>query len=118
MDAVHLALAYLSVAGVVAGVGWSAVLASTGRAGGPLDDRFQAAIVSVLVVGAASGLIMLALGARPSDGLHLLYAAVAVAVIPLARSFFGRADGRRASGLLVVAFVVLGGLLFRLFTTG
>lgn len=118
MDAIHLALAYLSVAGVVAGVGWSAFLAWTGRAGGPLYERFQAGIVSVLVVAAASGLVILAVGARPSDGLHLLYAAVAVAVIPLARSFFGRADSRRAAGLLVVAFVVLGGLLFRLFTTG
>ncbi|MEX1173061.1 MAG: hypothetical protein WEG56_10665 [Chloroflexota bacterium] len=118
MDAIHLALAYLSVAGVVAGVGWSAGLALTGRVGGPLFDRFQAVVVSVLVVAAASGLVMLALGARPSDGLHLLYAAVAVALIPLARSFFGRADSRRAAGLLVVAFVVLGGILFRLFTTG
>lgn len=118
MDAIHLVLAYLSVAGVVAGVGWSAVLAWTGRAGGRPYERFQAGVVSVLVVAAASGLVMLVLGARPADGLHLLYAAIAVALIPLARSFIARAGSRRVAGLLIVALVVLGGLLFRLFTTG
>lgn len=118
MDVLHLALAYLAIAGVVAGVAWSAVLAVSGRAGGPAFVRFQAAVVSVLVVAAASGLILLFLAEAPTDGLHLLYAAVAVALVPLARSFLGRASGREAAGLLLVAFAVLGGVVYRLFTTG
>ncbi|MBA3877944.1 MAG: hypothetical protein C0498_13665 [Anaerolinea sp.] len=118
MDTIHRLLAWAAVAGVVAGVGWSAVLAARGQAGGPAFERFQAAVVSLLVIAAASGLGLLALGARPTEGLHLLYAALAVGIIPLARSFLGRAGGRRAAGLLVVAFAVLGGLIFRLFTTG
>ncbi len=74
--------------------------------------------VSLVIVGAASGLLLLATGSRPADGLHLLYAFIAIALIPLARSFLGRTSGRRASGLLLVAFVVLGAVVYRLFTTG
>lgn len=118
MDTIHRVLAWTAVAGVVAGIAWSAVLAVSGRSGGPAFERFQAAVVSLLVVAAASGLLLLVLGARPAEGLHLLYAVIAVGLIPLARSFLGKASGRRATGLLVVTFVVLGGLLFRLFTTG
>lgn len=118
MDLIHRLLAWTAVAGVVAGVGWSAALAISGRTGGPAFERFQAAVVSLLVIAAASGLGLLALGARPTEGLHLLYAAIAVGLIPLARSFLGRATGRRATGLLLIAFAVLGGVLFRLFTTG
>ncbi len=117
-NAIHLVLAYVVVGAVVGGVGWSAVLAMTGRAGGAAFERFQAAVVSLLVVAAASGLLLLAAGARPTDGLHLLYAAVAIALIPLARSFFGRAGGRGATVLLLVAFVVLGAVVYRLFATG
>lgn len=72
----------------------------------------------MLVVTAASGLILLATGARPVDGLHLLYAVVAISLIPLARSFLGRASDRAARALLLAAFVVLGGVVYRLFTTG
>lgn len=100
------------------GLGWSVHLVAAGRAGGPAFERFQAAVVSVLVVGAASGLGLLATGARPAEGLHLLYSIVAIALIPLARSFVGRASGRAVAALRLAAFVVLGGTLCRLFTTG
>ncbi|MES2210574.1 MAG: hypothetical protein V4515_10385 [Chloroflexota bacterium] len=90
----------------------------SGRGGGEAFVRFQAGVVSLLVVVAASGLVVLAGGARPREGVHLLYALVAIALVPLARSFLGRATGQRAAALLLVAFVVLGGVLFRLFTTG
>jgi hypothetical protein len=75
-------------------------------------------VVSLLIVGAASGAILLATGARPADGLHLLYAAIALAVVPLARSFTGRSNRRGTATLLLAAFVVLGAVLYRLLTTG
>ena len=90
----------------------------SGRAGGEAFVRFQAGVVSLLVVAAASGLVLLAGGARPTDGLHLLYALLAIALVPLARSFLTRANHRGANVLLLVAFVVLGGVLYRLFATG
>lgn len=118
LDGIHQILAYAIVASTVAGIGWSVFLALTRRAEGPAFERFQAAVVSLLVVGGVSGLVLLATGARPSEGLHLLYAIVAIALIPLARSFLGRANDRAAAGLLFVAFVVLGAVVYRLFATG
>ncbi len=118
LDEIHRLLAYAIVAAAVAGIGWSVVLVVAERAGEPTFQRFQAAVVSLLIVGAASGLILLATGARPADGLHLLYAIVAIALIQLARSFLDRASGRGPAALLLAAFLVLGGLLYRLFTTG
>ena len=66
----------------------------------------------------SGGLVMLAAGSRPADGLHLFYAVIAIALVPLARSFLGRATARASAALLLVAFVALGGVIYRLFTTG
>ncbi len=114
----HGLLAYAVVAVTVAAMGRSVVLIVAGRSGVPAFERFQAAVVSLLVVGAASGLALLATGARPAYGLHLLYAIVAIVLVPLARSFLGRATDRAARALLLAAFVVLAGAVYRLFTTG
>ena len=118
MEAIHRLLAYGAVAGTVAAIRWSVVLVLGRRNGGREFERFQAAVVSLIIVGAASGLLLLISGARPAEGLHLLYAVIAIALIPLARSFLGRMIGRGASVLLLVAFVVLGAIVYRLFTTG
>lgn len=117
-DAIHRFLAHAIVAAVAGGVVWSAALARAGRAESPRFEQYQAAVVSLVIVGSASGLVLVASGSRPTDGLHLLYALIAVALIPLARSFLGRARGRAAGALLLVAFVVLGAVVYRLFTTG
>ncbi len=74
--------------------------------------------MALIIVGAASGGLLLVSGARPADGLHLLYALIAIGLIPLARSFLGRSTGRGAVMLVLVAFVVLGAVLYRLFATG
>lgn len=118
LDGMHRLLAYAVVGLTATGIGWSMLVVLTGRASGVAFERFQAAMVSGLVISGASGLVLLAMGARPADGLHLLYAAVGVALIPLARSFMNRAHDRGAAGLLLAAFVVLGGVVFRLFATG
>lgn len=118
LDGIHRLLAYAVVALTGAGICWSLLLVAAGRVGGPAFERFQAAVVAALIVAAASGLVLMTTGARPADGLHVLYAAVAVALVPLARSFVGRWSARRTSGLLLAAFAVLGAVVFRLFTTG
>ena len=118
LDAIHRLLAYAAAATTAVGIGWSLVLTVTGRVAGPAFEWFQAAVVSVFLVAGASGALLLVEGLRPAEGLHLLYAVVALAVIPLARSFLARASGRAASVLLLVAFVVLGAVTYRLFTTG
>ena len=118
MDAIHRLLAYGSVAAALVGIVWSLALLVAGRPGGPRFEQAQAAIVSVFVIAAASGGLLLLSGAQPGEGLHFLYAAVALAVIPLARSFVARTSDRWAAVLLLVAFVVLGAVTYRLFTTG
>ena len=118
LDLIHRLLAYGAAAAAAGGIAWSLVLVVSGRPAGPRFERYQAAVVSVFVVGAASGGLLMLAGSRPTEGLHLLYAVIAVAVIPLARSFLGRAGDKRAAALLLVAFVVLGAVTYRLFTTG
>ena len=118
MDTIHRWLAVGAVVAALIGIAWSLVLVATGRPGGQRYEQTQAGVVAVFVIAAASGGLLLITGARPKEGLHFIYAAVALAVIPLARSFLGRTTPRRASGLLLIAFVVLGAVTFRLFTTG
>ncbi len=114
----HALLADTTVAAVAVGIGWSALLTLTGRSGGAPFERYQVIPVGLVFVAAVSGLVLIATGAQPADGLHSLYAVVATAAIPLARSFFGGARGRGAGAAALVAFVVLGAVLYRLFTTG
>ena len=71
-----------------------------------------------MILGAASGLVLLFTGPPPAETLHFVYALVALAIIPLARSFLGPGSARRLGLLLSVAFVVLGAVVYRLFTTG
>lgn len=118
VEAIHRLIAYATIPLIAAGISWSVFLAVTRRAGGAAFERFQAALVSLLIVGAASGAVLLASGARPGDGLHLLYAGVALALVPLARSFMGRRGGPGAAALMLAAFGVLGALIWRLLTTG
>ncbi len=118
LDAIHRLLAYSSAAAATAGIAWAAVLVATGRAGGTRFEQAQAAVVSIFIVTAVSGALLLLAGSRPAEGLHLLYALVALAIIPLARSYLGRRSNRGAAVLLLVALVVLGAVTYRLFTTG
>lgn len=118
LPSLHETLALAVVAVVVAGVAWSAGLALFDRPAGPAYVSFQAAVVAVIFTVAVSGLVLLALGHRPAEGLHFLYAAIGVGAIPLARSSFARARGRRAAVLMLAVFVVLAAVVFRLFASG
>ena len=118
IDDLHLLLAFIAAGVVIGGVAWSAALAFTGRSGGAAYVSFQAAVVAILLVAAASGLVLLVIGHGPTEGLHFIYAAIAIAIIPLARSFFGGARERRQVSLLLLTFMILGVLVFRLFASG
>ena len=118
MDMIHRLIAYAAIGGGTIGIGWSVLIVIRRRSGGPAFGRFQAAVVSLLVIGAASGAILLASGTGPTDALHLFYALIAIGLIPLARSFLGRVSDRGTAAVLLAAFVALGAILYRLFTTG
>ncbi len=58
-------------------------------------------------------------GEQPSDGLHFLYAAVALLALPVGRAVSGSMKtARRRGAAVVVAAVVLLGVLLRLYMTG
>ncbi len=117
MQTVHTILADATVLAVGGALVWSLILAIKVESGGRLYDRLQALVVALVVLAAAAGATLFALGQRPSDGLHVLYGGVALVLIPVARSY-RRGAGRRDSILMLLAMVVLGGVLFRLFSTG
>lgn len=117
MEIVHRVLAYAAVAVVAVGFVWSLALVGSGRPAGRVFERYQYLMVGLALVASAAGAALLASGSRPRDDLHLLYAGLAIGVIPLARSFVAGQDSRRPLAIFL-AFVVLGGVLFRLLTTG
>ena len=117
MQAIHVVLADVAVAAVAVAVAWCVILAVLARPAGRWFDRLQRVVILSIAVTAAAGVIVFALGARPDDGLHLLYGGVAIVILPVARSFRSGAS-RRDALLMLAGFALLGGVVFRLFTTG
>jgi hypothetical protein len=79
-------------------------------------DRTILAALALVALGTVLGLVILATGGRPADRLHLLYALVALIVLPLAR--FWRVLAGRRSLAVGIGGLVLAALVLRLFQTG
>ena len=79
-------------------------------------DRAILGVLVLVLAGAALGLVLLATGPGPEDPLHLLYAAVAALVLPVAR--FWEPLARRRSLAVAVSGAALALLVLRLFQTG
>jgi hypothetical protein len=83
-----------------------------------LEDRLIIVALAVVLVAIATGALLVVGGSRPHDGLHLLYAAGAILVLPIAR-FAWPALGPGGRGWLLLAGCAIGaGLLLRLAQTG
>ena len=111
-----LALASLAVMALVAVEG--AVRLVRAQPPGRLAAAGSGAVTILVGMTAAGGLALLAGGRRPHEWLHLVYALVALALVPLADSLAAQEDPRRQAlarllGTLVAAVVIL-----RLFATG
>jgi hypothetical protein len=117
METIHRILGYLAVAAVAVGIAWSLGATRSAALGGRRFTRFQALVVALFVVASVAGVVLLISGGQPREGLHFVYAAIAIAALPLARSFVPATD-RRAGIAPIAAFVVLGFVLYRLFATG
>ncbi len=79
-------------------------------------DRAILGIVVLVLAGVAMGLVLLVTGPGPHDPLHLLYAVVAVLVLPVAR--FWAPLARRRELAIGVGGIALALLVVRLFQTG
>lgn len=64
------------------------------------------------------GGILYAQGRRPVEPLHFLYGAVAVAALPAARSFSSEAPPKAKAGVMAIAGLLVGAMIWRLFATG
>ena len=117
METIHRILGYASVVAVAVGIFWSAVATRSSALNTRRFVRFQALVVAILILASVAGMGLFVSGAQPNEGLHFVYAAIAVALLPLARSFVPTMD-RRSSIAALAAFVVLGFVLYRLFATG
>lgn len=116
-QAIHEILAVAAIGAVVVALAWAAILALKGRSAGGRSDRFQAVLIGLILLAAIAGTAVFASGARPADGLHVVYGGVAILLIPLARSFVGGGT-RRDRLIMLVAIVALGGVMYRLIATG
>ncbi|HEX3428325.1 MAG TPA: hypothetical protein VHS36_05925 [Candidatus Limnocylindrales bacterium] len=130
MTAAHQFLGFLAVAATIALLavaGWSAI--AVRRDGGGAAHRFAVDRLVLLVVGALAsngllGLVVVGLGSRPADVLHLIYGPAALITLPVG-VWLGRRPGaggmtsplRREAWLLGAAVVLLG-IEVRLFMTG
>jgi hypothetical protein len=116
--ALHWFLALVSailvaLAGIEAGV-----RAVRTRPPGTLAARLSGLVLLVLGLTAAGGLGLFVGGGRPHEDLHLLYALLALAPIPLVGALTARASARgRALATALAALIGLV-LILRLFMTG
>ncbi len=80
----------------------------------------RAILVALVLAGinAITGLVMLASGSRPSDLLHVVYAAAALIVLPVARWAGRRPEPGRRAMWVAAGSLVLAGILLRLGQTG
>lgn len=114
--AIHAAIALLVAISALAVL----IVAAVGRIGGRdvrfALDRAILAGLGLVSAGVVVGLVILVTGGRPADPLHLLYAVVALVILPIAR-FWDRLASHR---LLAVGIggLILVGLVVRLFQTG
>jgi hypothetical protein len=115
---VHIGLAVLSIAAVALAVIEAAVRALRATPPGRLAEATSSIVVVVLGMTAAAGLAMLVRGERPSESLHLVYALLAFALIPVGDSLMASGQSRRRGLARLLAAVVTLGVVARLFATG
>jgi peptidoglycan/LPS O-acetylase OafA/YrhL len=117
MTTVHWLLALASgaaLAGTSLVAGWS--FAARRPASRWIDRLIMATLVAVALAVLAGAGVWIAQG-PPADPLHLVYGALALIVLPVAR-YLGRAGSvRQRSGFVAGGCLVMAGVLYRLWTT-
>lgn len=115
----HLLLAILTILAVLSATLEGAVRAVWERPAGIATGRTRTAVVLAVVMTATAGIALLIGGKHPGEWLHLIYVALAFALIPVADNSATSLKSNRGKGLArfgggLVALVVIA----RLFATG
>jgi hypothetical protein len=126
----HQFLAFFAVAAtgaLLAVAGWSWIGETRSGVGSShrfATDRLVLVVIGVLAANGLLGLLLLGVGGRPSDALHLLYGPAALASLPVGVWLGRRGEAgqgamtRRRQAWLIGATLVLLGVELRLFMTG
>jgi len=114
----HVSLAIATIVAVAAAAIEASARAFTGRAPGRFSAATSGIVVVVVGMTAAGGVAMLARGERPRELLHFIYAALALALVPIGDSLTARANSRRRAIARLVAALATLGVIARLFATG
>jgi hypothetical protein len=118
MSQAHALVGQIAIVLAVIAAGWSIVLAITRR---PVGSLFLGNVVWVglaVVLAAVLGAAAAVLVAPPGDALHLVYGALALALLPSAVLIASNRPVDQRPVVAAVASVVLVILLFRLLQTG
>ncbi len=83
-----------------------------------MAGRLEAVLLSAVGATIAGGLGLLVGGARPREQLHLVYAGIAFAVLPVANSIARRSGPRTQAWVALAATAVILVVILRLFGTG
>lgn len=81
-------------------------------------ERLDLVAIIVLLVTSAGGLGLLLAGPGPHEGLHVLYAVLAIGILPVADSLARNASARRRAAVTAVSAVIGLVLIGRLIQTG
>jgi hypothetical protein len=115
---VHLALALASLAVMLLVAGEGAVRLVRPRPPGRVASVGSGVVLVLVAMTAAGGLALLLGGQRPREWLHLVYALLAFAMVPLADSLAAKASPRRRALARLLGALVAMGVIARLFATG
>jgi hypothetical protein len=116
---IHVALATVTLLIVTVATIEGLIRAIRSQSPGVATGRISVAVLFAIGVTAAAGLSLLVSGHRPKEWLHLIYAALAFGMIPVADNAATATQSPHGSGLArfgggVVALIVVA----RLFVTG
>jgi hypothetical protein len=114
----HLTLAFASMAAMAVIAAEGAVRLVRARPPGRVAAVGSGTVVVLLGMTAAGGLALLLGGQRPKEWLHLVYALLAFALVPLADSLAAQATPRRRAVARLLGALVALAVLARLFATG
>ena len=115
---VHRFMAF-AVVGIVLLVGIeSASRSVTRRPPGRLAAWLSAFATLAFMVTIGGGLGLLARGAHPAEFLHLIYAVLALAAIPIVQAYVPKDNPRRLGWATLLGVLLTLVLIWRLFSTG
>lgn len=118
MTDLHGSLGAVALVLAALGAAWSVATLVLRRPPGRLYVVNLVWVVIVLALTGALGVLQLASGAGPKDGLHVLYGIVAVAALPIAAAAASGRPERQQAVIGVIGTIVALILVLRLFQTG